>query len=315
MHKTLLITSRRSYCFLSQLNSFITDIKIVLAIDFREYLNNKNIIKGDFDSVLIDNEVTPNEAVIEDIVSKCIDENLQIYIYKPINLNDNWISKTISLTNENNVSEADENTFSLPVIYIMGEAPMAEILSSHIVLSSCLNDNALKVANFSNIQFSEKIGFNTYKQLISNFFENNILYYNYKKTSFFDQKDLLILSDGCYSWNFQSQSNMIPMNDICKNIIPYDYVLFYIPLDEYTQIELTRLKEKVQILTGCDKVDFCISHYFKDVLSGKDEQYMCATDTDYINIKNSCSSSTDYFLYDGSSKSDLLLYVSRITSV
>lgn len=315
MHKTLLITSRRSYCILPRLNSFLTDMKIVLEIDFVEYLNNKNIIRsGEFDSVLIDNEIDVSEAMIQGIVSQCIDSDLIIYTYKPINSKDNWASKIIPLTSNNNVLQVNDNTFTLPVIYIMGEAPLSEILACHIGLSLCLRDNGLNEANISNIAFAEKVGFNNYKQLVECFFEKDPLSYTCKETSFFAQKDLLIMSDGGYSWNYQSPSNRIPMNDICKNITPYDYVLFYIPLDEYTQFELARLIDKVQMLTCCDRVDLCLSHFFKDVLNGKDERYMYATDHDYINIKSRCYSSTDYFIYDGNSRSDLLSYVNRITS-
>lgn len=314
MSQTLLITLKHSYSILPKLYSYITDMNIVSVIDFGGFIKNKSIVTSNFDSVLIDNEVYSNEAVISEIISICMDINLKVYTYKPLKTIEKWTNRVISLTFSYDNAKTVVNEFPIPIIYISGEAPLSEILSSHIELCSCLSVNSLKIINFSNIPCANKIGFNTYEQYCGEFLEGTNWRYDYEKTHLSDENDLLIISDGQFSWNYQIQENVIPMNDICKNITPYDYVLFFIPLDEYTQTELTMIKDKITMLTGCNKVDFCVSHYFKDVLSGRNEQYMLSTHNDYASIKNSCLLETDYFLYDFESSSDILSYVNRISS-
>lgn len=168
--------------------------------------------------------------------------------------------------------------------------------------------------NISNFSLSSKIGFLSLDNwILDSRTTISTIYQNIaeKLNIYTKNKDVVIISNVYECINILDYA--IDLNDIMKNIMPYDFVLYFMPLNPYSMKEITSIIEKVQVKTGCSSVDLSLSHYFYDLMKKNDElNYIKALDVEYNMILDGLKDGL-YEIYDGILYENVIEYVNKIS--
>lgn len=312
MKKTLLIIPDYSKNTLADIGSHFYDLEIVKTITYKEFI--ELIAKSndkDYEAVIIDNGRDVNKNALNIIIDYFSRLNIVIYLYKRLCYDVDGGDRINYLC----CAETDEkslNSVEVPIIYIAGNGTMGEIINCHIQLSQALSRKSLTPLNISNHPLSESIG---YLNIESYLRESDIMLKRIKEeintyiSRSINDTDLIIISnmDDCIDKRACFQN--ININDLIKNLIPYDYVIYLVSMDNYNMEVIGNLYEKIRLITNSSFVNLFLSHYFSDCIKKNNfNNYLFANSLDYQKVLTKLNSENNLRIFDPLSVDDINRY-------
>ena len=311
------------------------------CLDSRKVISGINAFDPD-EVVFLDNPVVSHDyanEIILDVIRNCKVKMICLYpLYlgsaealssESVKQNVPFqICKIIDLENKSYSNES--LSLSVPVVYISGMTKFCEQIRTHSIISDLLSSKGIAHLNVTNSIYANILDYynmnmlfdisddrgQSYPKICSKVIETA----NAKMKEIVEKKnpELIIISDehGISPFNNVMTNEYGLYNSILRYAIPYDYVIFCLFAQRYSQKSLGQIMRNVASQTLSSNVQLAMAHVFLDIMHeglSETELSMRIAPSDYNHIIDENRGKSGALLLDSLSQKDLNDYLISLT--